>query len=161
LSISTANRRATSPAPAPPSPAAWRSAHCQLTHARAGSPGQHRPGRTDTALLDTYDAERHPIGAAVVKQTSRGTNVMASGGLEARMRDLGLLLLGHVPALGERVITEMTETAVNYRRRLGPTVSAGVTRSPATTRPTCPACAPSTAARPGSATCSAAPATCC
>ena len=73
-------------------------------------------GRADEALLDTYHAERHPVAAAVVAQTTRGTDVMSSAGLEARLRNLGLLMLGHLPAVRRRVMTAMTETAITYRQ---------------------------------------------
>ena len=49
----------------------------------------------------------------------------------AGLRDLGLLLLGHVPALGDGAMTAMTETAVIYRtkgRARGSHAVAGTTR---------------------------------
>ena len=73
-------------------------------------------GRADEALLDTYHAERHPVAAAVVAQTTRLTDVMSSAGAEARLRNLGLLMVGHLPAVGHKIMTAMTETAVNYRQ---------------------------------------------
>ena len=72
-------------------------------------------GRADGALLDTYHAERHPVAAAVVAQTTRGTDVMTSAGLTARLRNLGLLMVGHLPAVGRRLMAAMTETTVTYR----------------------------------------------
>ncbi|MBV9922991.1 MAG: FAD-dependent monooxygenase, partial [Pseudonocardia sp.] len=73
-------------------------------------------GRADAALLDTYHTERHPVAAAVVAQTTRGTDIMGSAGAQARLRNLGLLMVGHLPAVGHRVMTAMTETAVTYRQ---------------------------------------------
>ena len=73
-------------------------------------------GRADETLLDTYHAERHPVAAAVVAATTRGTDVLASAGLEGYLRNLGLLMAGYLPALRRRVMTAMTETAVTYRR---------------------------------------------
>ena len=73
-------------------------------------------GRADEALLDTYHAERHPVAAAVVAQTTRGTDVMGSAGLDARLRNLGLLMVGHLPAVRRRLMAAMTETTVTYRQ---------------------------------------------
>jgi 2-polyprenyl-6-methoxyphenol hydroxylase-like FAD-dependent oxidoreductase len=73
-------------------------------------------GRADQTLLDTYHAERHPVAAAVVAATTRGTDVMASSGLEGHLRNLGLLMAGHLPTVRRRVMTAMTETAVTYRK---------------------------------------------
>jgi 2-polyprenyl-6-methoxyphenol hydroxylase-like FAD-dependent oxidoreductase len=72
-------------------------------------------GRAGSDLLDTYHAERHPVGAAVVRQSSRLTDVMSAHGLGADLRNLGLLFLGHLPALEDRLLADMTETAVAYR----------------------------------------------
>ncbi|MDL5159737.1 FAD-dependent monooxygenase [Actinomycetospora termitidis] len=72
-------------------------------------------GRAHDDLLDTYDAERHPVGAAVVAQTSRLNDLLAADGIGAHLRDLGLRLLGHLPGLGGRLMADMTETTVSYR----------------------------------------------
>ncbi|GLZ50178.1 3-(3-hydroxyphenyl)propionate hydroxylase [Actinomycetospora sp. NBRC 106375] len=72
-------------------------------------------GRADASLLDTYDGERHPVGAAVVAGTSRLNGLLAADGPGALLRDLGLHLLGHLPAVGDRLMATMTETAVSYR----------------------------------------------
>ncbi|MGY1605366.1 FAD-dependent monooxygenase [Geodermatophilus sp. SYSU D00815] len=72
-------------------------------------------GRADERLLDSYQAERHPVGAAVVRQTSTMTDVMASAGATARLRDIGLFVLGHLPALGEKLVAGVTEVTVHYR----------------------------------------------
>ena len=72
-------------------------------------------GRADESLLDTYHTERHPVAAAVVAATTRGTDVMGSSGAEAHLRNLGLLVVGHLPAVRRRIMTAMTETAVTYR----------------------------------------------
>ncbi|MGY1807882.1 FAD-dependent monooxygenase [Blastococcus sp. SYSU D00669] len=72
-------------------------------------------GRADERLLDSYQAERRPVGAAVVRQTSRMTDLMASGGATARLRDVALSVLGHLPALGERLVAGVAEVTVHYR----------------------------------------------
>jgi 2-polyprenyl-6-methoxyphenol hydroxylase-like FAD-dependent oxidoreductase len=72
-------------------------------------------GRAGQALLDTYHAERYPVGAAVVRQTTRLTHVIATDGARAHLRDLALLLLGHLPAVGDAVASSLAEVRVRYR----------------------------------------------
>jgi len=72
-------------------------------------------GRAGDALLDSYHAERHPVGAAVVRQTTRLTHAVATQGPRAHLRDVGLLLLGHLPAVGEAVAASMAEVRLRYR----------------------------------------------
>ncbi|PWW23675.1 2-polyprenyl-6-methoxyphenol hydroxylase-like FAD-dependent oxidoreductase [Geodermatophilus normandii] len=82
-------------------------------------------GRAAPALLDTYQAERHPVGAAVVRQTNALTNAMTASGPVAHARDLALTVLGHVPALSGRLVAAMTETTIAYRRSPAVTGLAG------------------------------------
>ena len=72
-------------------------------------------GRAGDHLLDSYHDERHPVGAAVVRQTSMMTDAMTTSGPAAALRDLGLFLVGHVPALSERVMAGFAETGIGYR----------------------------------------------
>jgi hypothetical protein len=72
-------------------------------------------GRAAEALLDSYHAERYPIGAAVVRQTTRLTHAIATDGARAQLRDLALLLLGHLPAVGDAVASSLAEVRVRYR----------------------------------------------
>ncbi|GIG36706.1 FAD-dependent oxidoreductase [Cellulomonas pakistanensis] len=72
-------------------------------------------GRAGEELLDSYHAERRPVGAAVVRQTTRLTHAVASAGARAHLRDVGLLLLGHLPAVGEAVASSLAEVRVRYR----------------------------------------------
>jgi 2-polyprenyl-6-methoxyphenol hydroxylase-like FAD-dependent oxidoreductase len=72
-------------------------------------------GRADDALLDSYHAERYPVGAAVVRQTTRLTHAIATDGARAQLRDLALLLLGHLPAVGDAVASSLAEVRVRYR----------------------------------------------
>ena len=72
-------------------------------------------GRAGAELLDTYDDERHPIGAAVVRTTTMMTNVGTATGPEAVVRNLGLFLVGHLPRLADAGAAAMTETTINYR----------------------------------------------
>ncbi|SFT93849.1 2-polyprenyl-6-methoxyphenol hydroxylase [Geodermatophilus amargosae] len=82
-------------------------------------------GRAAPALLDTYHAERHPVGAAVVRQTNAMTNAVTASGPVAHLRDLALTVLGHVPALSGRLVSAMTETTIAYRRSPAVTGLAG------------------------------------
>jgi 2-polyprenyl-6-methoxyphenol hydroxylase-like FAD-dependent oxidoreductase len=72
-------------------------------------------GRAHAALLDSYQAERHPVGAAVIRQTNIMTKVMASTGAAAQLRNIGLFLLGHSTALGDAIMSNLAEVTINYR----------------------------------------------
>jgi 2-polyprenyl-6-methoxyphenol hydroxylase-like FAD-dependent oxidoreductase len=72
-------------------------------------------GRAAPELLDTYQTERHPVGARVVRLTSTMTDVMSADGARGHLRDLALSVLGHVPAAGELLVSEITETTIAYR----------------------------------------------
>ncbi|MCF7553648.1 FAD-dependent monooxygenase [Pseudonocardia sp. WMMC193] len=71
-------------------------------------------GEADQALLDTYHRERHPIGAAVLKQTTRLTNVGTATGPEALVRDALSFVLGHSHRLGSAAATTMAELRIAY-----------------------------------------------
>ncbi|WP_432845632.1 FAD-dependent monooxygenase [Amycolatopsis sp. CA-161197] len=72
-------------------------------------------GRADPALLDSYHAERHRVGASVVKQTTRMTDVMTVNGPERGLRNLALFLVGHLPPVREELITGIAEVDIHYR----------------------------------------------
>jgi hypothetical protein len=73
-------------------------------------------GRAHADLLDSYQAERHPVGAAVIKQTNIMTEVMAgSGAAAAQLRSIGLFLLGHSSALGDAIMSNLAEVTINYQ----------------------------------------------
>jgi 2-polyprenyl-6-methoxyphenol hydroxylase-like FAD-dependent oxidoreductase len=72
-------------------------------------------GRAGAELLDTYHAERHPIGAAVVRMTTVLTTVMTGAGAVAGLRDIALFLVGHVRELGRTAATQIAELAIDYR----------------------------------------------
>jgi 2-polyprenyl-6-methoxyphenol hydroxylase-like FAD-dependent oxidoreductase len=72
-------------------------------------------GRARADLLDSYQAERHPVGAAVIRQTNIMTKVMASTGAAAQLRNIGLFLLGHSTALGDAIMSDLAEVTINYR----------------------------------------------
>jgi 2-polyprenyl-6-methoxyphenol hydroxylase-like FAD-dependent oxidoreductase len=72
-------------------------------------------GRADARLLDSYDAERYPVAAQVVKQTTIMHRLMTSAGAGAQLRDVALFLLGHVHPLGAAAVANLAEVTVNYR----------------------------------------------
>jgi 2-polyprenyl-6-methoxyphenol hydroxylase-like FAD-dependent oxidoreductase len=77
-------------------------------------------GRANADLLDSYQAERHPVGAAVIRQTNIMTKVMASSGAAAQLRNIGLFLLSHSTALGDAIMSNLAEVTINYRTRPRP-----------------------------------------
>jgi hypothetical protein len=77
-------------------------------------------GQAGPALLDSYHDERHPVGAAVVRETTALTAVGTATGPAAAVRNLALFLVGHLHGLRDHAVATMAETAVQYR---GSTVS--------------------------------------
>jgi 2-polyprenyl-6-methoxyphenol hydroxylase-like FAD-dependent oxidoreductase len=71
--------------------------------------------RADALLLESYDAERHPVGAMVVKSTTTITNVGTATGPKAAVRNLALFLAGHLPRLAEIGAATLAETTIAYR----------------------------------------------
>jgi 2-polyprenyl-6-methoxyphenol hydroxylase-like FAD-dependent oxidoreductase len=71
--------------------------------------------RADPELLDTYQDERHPVGAMVVRTTTTLTDVGTATGPEAAIRDLALFLVGHLPPLADTGAATLTETTIRYR----------------------------------------------
>ncbi len=72
-------------------------------------------GRADEGLIDSYDGERHPVGAAVVRNTTVLTDVGTGSGVQAAVRDAMLFLAGHLAALRDQGARQLSEVAVNYR----------------------------------------------
>jgi hypothetical protein len=71
--------------------------------------------RADAELLDTYQDERHPVGAAVVRNTTLLTNVGTGSGAQAAIRDTMLFLAGHLQTLRDAGAAQLAEVAINYR----------------------------------------------
>ncbi|GAA1838811.1 hypothetical protein GCM10009836_17290 [Pseudonocardia ailaonensis] len=71
-------------------------------------------GRAAEVLLDSYDAERHPVGAAVVRETTLLTNVGTASGPVAAIRNTALFLLGHAHAIGDAAAAKMAEVTIGY-----------------------------------------------
>jgi hypothetical protein len=70
--------------------------------------------RAEPVLLDTYQDERHPVGAMVVRTTTALTAVGTASGPEAAIRDLALFLVGHLPLLAVNGAASLAETTISY-----------------------------------------------
>ena len=81
-------------------------------------------GRADERLLDTYEAERRPIAAEVLDNTSAMTRLMLGDGAARRfMRDHVLVPLMNRPFVQRRIWEASSQLRITYRR--GPLGSAG------------------------------------
>ncbi len=90
----------------------------KLAHAVRGVGGAE-------ALLDSYDAERHPVAARVIHDSTALTDVgTASGPLQRQLRNAAVRVGSRVPAMQHRLAAEIAETDVAYR---GSSVGAGRT----------------------------------
>ena len=73
-------------------------------------------GGAGPGLIETYQAERHPIGAAVVKYTGR---LLKAAMLKSRVlravRGMGMHLALSVPAVQRKLASAMSEDLVQYR----------------------------------------------
>lgn len=71
-------------------------------------------GRAGNALLDAYDAERHPVGASVVKLTSQMTEMATSGNAVVKLgRAVALRVLG-ATSLKDKMASEIAEVSIAY-----------------------------------------------
>jgi 2-polyprenyl-6-methoxyphenol hydroxylase-like FAD-dependent oxidoreductase len=73
-------------------------------------------GRATPALLDSYHAERHPVAATVIRQTTRLTTVGAlSSPLARRLRDTALHVATGLAPVQHAMAEQVEETRVAYR----------------------------------------------
>ncbi|WP_181779121.1 FAD-dependent monooxygenase [Pseudonocardia pini] len=72
-------------------------------------------GHAAADLLDTYQEERHPVGASVVRNTTLLTNVGTASGVEAAVRNAALFVAGHHHRISDAAATRMAELTVRYR----------------------------------------------
>jgi 2-polyprenyl-6-methoxyphenol hydroxylase-like FAD-dependent oxidoreductase len=85
-------------------------------------------GRASAGLLDSYNAERHPVGASVVKLTSTMTDMATSKNPAAALvRDVLLRVMGATP-LPRKMAEEMSEVAIGYPK--SPIVGSSVRHGP-------------------------------
>ncbi|MDX2850707.1 FAD-dependent monooxygenase [Streptomyces sp. PA03-3a] len=73
-----------------------------------------RGGASDT-LLDTYQTERHPVGAMVLRSSGGIIRLaMAHNAFQRALRDLLSLAVGHLPPLRRRALGTVTGIGVAY-----------------------------------------------
>ena len=74
-------------------------------------------GAADSALLDSYQAERHPVAAKVLEQTTRTTNM---GTLDHRvqqvLRNAAIHVAGRLAPVRHLLAAQLEETDIGYRR---------------------------------------------
>ncbi|MUL41772.1 oxygenase [Streptomonospora sp. PA3] len=74
-------------------------------------------GRADTALLDTYEAERRPLAAGVLRATTANTKLLVSEDPVRRfVRDRVLVPIGNLRPLQRRNAAAASQLSVSYRR---------------------------------------------
>jgi 2-polyprenyl-6-methoxyphenol hydroxylase-like FAD-dependent oxidoreductase len=71
--------------------------------------------RAEPGLLDTYNDERHPVGAMVVRTTTTLTDIGTATGPEGVLRNLALFVVGHLPRLVDKGAATVAETTIAYR----------------------------------------------
>jgi 2-polyprenyl-6-methoxyphenol hydroxylase-like FAD-dependent oxidoreductase len=72
-------------------------------------------GDAGAALLDSYNAERHPVGKRVIDFTSTLTKVGTLKGLARVTRDAVVKVIGHVPPAVRVMASNITETNIAYK----------------------------------------------
>lgn len=72
-------------------------------------------GDAGPSLLDSYDAERHPVAAAVITFSDRLTKMGTLSGPAQHVRDLAMRVLGHVGPFTRQLATVAEEIDINYR----------------------------------------------
>ncbi|MDV3126711.1 FAD-dependent monooxygenase [Mycobacterium sp. 21AC1] len=74
-------------------------------------------GRADSALLDTYEAERRPLATEVLRSTSAVTKVNVAQGRFGRfLRDRVVVPIVNLPAVQRWVTYQTSQLWVNYRK---------------------------------------------
>ncbi len=72
-------------------------------------------GEADPALVESYHAERHPVGAKVLAMSGRMLRAsMISNPLLARLRGFGMLMAFGIPAVRRRLAASLTEDDIDY-----------------------------------------------
>jgi 2-polyprenyl-6-methoxyphenol hydroxylase-like FAD-dependent oxidoreductase len=80
------------------------------------------------SLLDSYDAERRPIGKSVIDFTSTLTKVGTLKGLARVARNAAIRVIGHIPPALRFMASNITETNIAYEG--SPAVLAATPRHP-------------------------------
>src|SRR5215212_4686258 len=67
-------------------------------------------------LLDTYQAERHPIARSVLRGTHLGARlVLAQNPLMRAIREWAVPAIVNIPSVRRRILTAVSQLAINYR----------------------------------------------
>ncbi len=75
-------------------------------------------------LLDSYEAERRPVAAEVIKGAAQKQHIaFANNTLSRVLKDIAVPLIARIPAAQKRLQTELSETEIVYRD--GPLVRLG------------------------------------
>lgn len=90
-------------------------------------------GAADQRILDSYQDERHPVGARVVRTTTMMANAMTLSGFPAQVRNVMISGPGRVAPLRRALADTITETSVDYRR--SPIVASPARRSRRSIKP--------------------------
>ena len=70
----------------------------------------------DPVLLDSYEAERHPVAARVIEQTTKLTDMGTIDSQIARtVRNTALRLVSRIAPVRQRVVEQLEETDIAYR----------------------------------------------
>jgi 2-polyprenyl-6-methoxyphenol hydroxylase-like FAD-dependent oxidoreductase len=72
-------------------------------------------GDAGDALLDSYNAERHPVGKRVIDFTSTLTKIGTLKGLARVVRNAVVKVVGHVPPAVRVMASNITETNIAYK----------------------------------------------
>jgi 2-polyprenyl-6-methoxyphenol hydroxylase-like FAD-dependent oxidoreductase len=72
-------------------------------------------GDAGNSLLDSYHAERHPIGKGVIDFTSTLTKVGTLKGLARVARNAAIRVIGHIPPAVRFMASNITETNIAYQ----------------------------------------------
>jgi 2-polyprenyl-6-methoxyphenol hydroxylase-like FAD-dependent oxidoreductase len=72
-------------------------------------------GDAGEALLDSYNAERHPIGKQVIEFTSRLTKLGTLRGPARLLRDAIVRVVGHLPPAVRVMASNIAETNIAYK----------------------------------------------
>ncbi|MEJ2889236.1 FAD-dependent monooxygenase [Actinomycetospora aeridis] len=68
----------------------------------------------DPALLDSYQEERHPVGAEVVRVTTRLTDIGTASGPLGVLRNAAMAVAGHLPGFGEAAAERLAELTIGH-----------------------------------------------
>ena len=72
-------------------------------------------GMASDQLLDSYHAERHPVGAAVVRKATVMARSMTLTGIPAVARNTGMRIVGHSDRLAHAMAKNIAQLTVAYR----------------------------------------------